>query len=158
MTVRMELSRILIREMTDMQIIELTEVGGERKFPIVIGLPEAFAIERRLKGIEIPRPQTHDLLASVIEQLGGTLKQIVISNLAEGTFFAKLVIQRNGEEIEVDSRPSDAIALGVAEDVPIYVAEHVLEQTDADAAKLFEPESDEFELDEDDDEDEEDKE
>ena len=136
MAVLMELSRIFIREMTDMQIIELSEVDGDRTFPIVIGLPEAFAIERRLKGIEIPRPQTHDLLASVIRHLGGKLKRIIINDLAEGTFFAKLVIDQDGQEVEVDSRPSDAIALGVAEDVPIYVAEHVLAQTQADAAEL----------------------
>jgi len=132
MPVLMELSRIFIREMTDMQIIELTEVDGDRSFPIVIGLPEAFAIERRLKGIEIPRPQTHDLLASVIRDLGGKLNRIVINDLAEGTFFAKLVVTQDGREVEIDSRPSDAIALGVAEDVPIYVAEHVLAQTQAD--------------------------
>lgn len=133
MAVLMELSRIFIREMTDMQIIELSEVDGDRTFPIVIGLPEAFAIERRLKGIEIPRPQTHDLLASTIRHLGGKLNRIIINDLAEGTFFAKLIIDQDGREIEVDSRPSDAIALGVAEDVPIYVAEHVLAQTQADA-------------------------
>ena len=144
--VHMELSRIFIREMTDMQIIELTEVDGDRTFPIVIGLPEAFAIERRLKGIEIPRPQTHDLLATVIKSLGGQLIRIVINDLAEGTFFAKLVIDQDGREIEVDSRPSDAIALGVAEDVPIYVAEHVLEQTESDANKS------QFEVNDDDDE------
>jgi len=132
MNVRMELSRIFIREMTDMQIIELTEVDGERTFPIVIGLPEAFAIERRLKGIEIPRPQTHDLLASVIKELGGELEEIVISDLVDGTFYAKLNITQNGETLEVDCRPSDAIALGVAEDVPIYVADHVLAQTESD--------------------------
>src|SRR5688572_28766992 len=132
MAVLMELSRIFIREMTDMQIIELSEVDGDRTFPIVIGLPEAFAIERRLKGIEIPRPQTHDLLASVIRELGGKLNRIIINDLAEGTFFAKLIINQDGREVEVDSRPSDAIALGVAEDVPIYVAEHVLAQTQAD--------------------------
>jgi bifunctional DNase/RNase len=135
MAVLMELSRIFIREMTDMQIIELTEVDGDRTFPIVIGLPEAFAIERRLKGIEIPRPQTHDLLAAVIKALGGQLNRIIINDLSEGTFFAKLVVNQNGQEIEIDSRPSDAIALGVAEDVPIYVADHVLEQTEADANK-----------------------
>lgn len=133
MAVLMELSRIFIREMTDMQIIELSEVDGERTFPIVIGLPEAFAIERRLKGIEIPRPQTHDLLASVIRELGGKLNRIVINDLSEGTFFAKLIVTQDGREVEIDSRPSDAIALGVSEDVPIYVAEHVLAQTQADA-------------------------
>jgi bifunctional DNase/RNase len=142
MAVRMELSRIFIREMTDMQIIELTEVDGDRTFPIVIGLPEAFAIERRLKGIEIPRPQTHDLLASVIDHLGGTLKEIVVNDLVDGTFYAKLIIDLDGEDIEVDSRPSDAIALGVAENVPIYVAEQVLDQTEADASTDFDLESD----------------
>jgi bifunctional DNase/RNase len=142
MAVRMELSRIFIREMTDMQIIELTEVEGDRTFPIVIGLPEAFAIERRLKGIEIPRPQTHDLLASVIDHLGGTLKEIVVNDLVDGTFYAKLIIDQDGEEIEVDSRPSDAIALGVAESVPIYVAEQVLDQTEADSSADFDLESD----------------
>ncbi len=142
MAVRMELSRIFIREMTDMQIIELTEIDGDRTFPIVIGLPEAFAIERRLKGIEIPRPQTHDLLASVIDHLGGTLKEIVVNDLVDGTFYAKLIIDQDGEEIEVDSRPSDAIALGVAENVPIYVAEQVLDQTEADASADFDLESD----------------
>ncbi len=96
MVVRMELSRIFIREMTDMQIIELTEVDGERTFPIVIGLPEAFAIERRLKGIDIPRPQTHDLLSAVIGQLGGELKEIVVTDLVDGTFYARLVIEQDG--------------------------------------------------------------
>src|SRR5688572_18468361 len=155
MPVLMELSRIFIREMTDMQIIELSEVDGERTFPIVIGLPEAFAIERRLKGIEIPRPQTHDLLASVITQLDGQLQRIVISHLSEGTFYARLVIEKDGQEIEVDSRPSDAIALGVAEDAPIYVAEEVLEQTQRDAveASEFEADDDDEDAGEDDDDD-----
>ena len=145
MAVRMELSRIFIREMTDMQIIELSEVDGDRTFPIVIGLPEAFAIERRLKGIDIPRPQTHDLLATIIGHMGGQLKEIVINDLIDGTFFAKLIIEQDGQEIEVDSRPSDAIALGVAEDAPIYVAEHVLTQTESDAASGFELEPDDEE-------------
>jgi len=145
--VPMELSRILIREMTDMQIVELTETDGQRTFPIVIGLPEAFAIERRLKGIEIPRPQTHDLLASVIQHLGASLKQIVINDLIDGTFYAKLIVVQNGEEIEIDSRPSDALALGVAEDVPIFVAEHVLEQTQSDIEPDDDADLGEFELD-----------
>ncbi len=130
--VRMELSRIFIREMSDMQVIELTEVGGERSFPIVIGLPEAFAIERRLKGIRAARPQTHDLLSSVIDALGGRLVRIEIHTLDSGTFHARIVACRaDGEEVDIDSRPSDAIAVGVAEGVPIYVSESVL----AEAAK-----------------------
>lgn len=133
MGVQVELSRIFIREMTEMQIIELAELGGDRSFPIVIGLPEAFAIERRLKGIEIARPQTHDLLGSIITMLGGTLLRIEINNLIEGTFFAVLVIEQGGSELHVDSRPSDAIALGVAHDVPILVAEEVLEEASAES-------------------------
>ncbi len=127
MAVEMALSRILIRELNDYQIIELREVEGDRTFPIVIGLPEAQAIDRRLKGIEIKRPQTHDLLANMIEELGGTLESITINDLSEHTFFARLNIRQNGKSIAVDSRPSDAIALGIAADVPIFVAEHVLE-------------------------------
>ena len=135
MALRMELSRILIRELNDYQIIELREAGnGEdtdaesrRSFPIVIGLPEAQAIERRIKGIPIKRPQTHDLLANVITQLGGALKSITITDLAEHTFFATLDVQKDGTLLHIDCRPSDAIALGIANDVPIFVAEHVLE-------------------------------
>ena len=132
MGVQVELSRIFIREMTEMQIIELAELEGSRSFPIVIGLPEAFAIERRLKGIEIARPQTHDLLGSIITMLGGTLTRIDITNLDEGTFYAVLVIEQDGSELHVDSRPSDAIALGIAHGVPIMVSEEVLELASAE--------------------------
>lgn len=134
MLVPVHLSRILIREMADMQVIELSESGGTRKFPIVIGLPEAFAIDRRIKGVQVARPQTHDLLAETIRALGGTLRAIHIHDIESGTFFARLVIERDGETIEVDSRPSDAIALGVADNVPILVEEHVIDEATSDAA------------------------
>jgi uncharacterized protein len=143
MPVRMELSRILIRELNDYQIIELREVTQDgddvaqkengRSFPIVIGLTEAQAIERRLKGISIKRPQTHDLLANVIEHLGGKLESISINDLADHTFFATLDVRtRDGEIVHIDSRPSDAIALGIAGNVPVYVAEHVLDAASKD--------------------------
>ena len=128
MSVQMELNKIIISEMQDQQIIVLREVDGDRRFSIVIGSNEALAIDRRLKGIVHPRPLTHDLLASVIEQMGGAVDRIEINNLQEHTFYARIHIRRDGEVIKVDSRPSDAIALGVATMVPIYVAEHVLEQ------------------------------
>lgn len=134
MAVMMELSRILIRELSDYQLIELREADGDRSFPIVIGLPEAQAIERRLKGIEIKRPQTHDLLAAVIHQLGGELVSITINDLSDHTFFASLDVRdTKGDLVRIDSRPSDAIALGIANDVPIYVEEHVLDEAQQDA-------------------------
>lgn len=162
MPVRMELSRILIRELSDYRLIELREVAptspeiadltdtaggkdpsaakptysqveGGRSFPIVIGLTEAQAIERGLKGIVIKRPQTHDLLANVITALGGTLESICINDLAEHTFFAQLNIRTaDGKLVQVDSRPSDAIALGIGKNVPILVEEHVLDAAQRD--------------------------
>src|SRR5277367_3605158 len=128
MSVQMELHKIIISEMQHEQIIVLKEVDGERKFPIVIGSDVAYAIDRRLKGIAHPRPLTHDLLANVIEQLGGHIERIEINNLEEHTFFSRIHIRHNGEVLQIDSRPSDAIALGVATAVPIYVAEHVLNE------------------------------
>ena len=132
MSVQMELSRILIREITDAQFIELREIGGDRTFPIVVGKPEAYAIDRRLKGIEPERPQTHELLATLVETLGGELKRISIDDLVDGTFFAKLHVQQGDVEHQIDSRPSDAIALGVAMQVPIFVEEHVLNEVEKD--------------------------
>jgi len=129
MSVQMELHKIIISEMQEQQIIVLKEVDGERKFPIVIGNSEACAIDRRLKGIPTPRPMTHDLLASVIENLGGAIDHIEINDLQAHTFFARIHIRQNGKKhIEIDSRPSDAIALGIATVVPIFVADHVLEE------------------------------
>jgi uncharacterized protein len=128
MSVQMELHRIIISEMQDQQVIELKEVDGERKFPIVIGNHEAMAIDRRLKGIPTPRPMTHDLLASVIEQLGGKIERIEINSLLDHTFFARIIIRRDGQMTDIDSRPSDAIALGIATMVPIYVSEQVLDE------------------------------
>ncbi len=122
----MELKRIIINDIADQQIIVLKEVDGERQFPIVIGIFEAGSIERRVKGIPAPRPLTHDLLTNVIEHLGGELQDIFINELREHTYFAKLRIRQEGELVEVDSRPSDAIALAVTARVPIYVSEDVL--------------------------------
>ncbi len=126
MSIQMELNKIIISEMQPEQIIVLKEVDGERTFPIVIGSAEAYAIDRRLKGIVHPRPLTHDLLASVIENMGGSVERIEINDLQDHTFFARIMVRQNGTMLKIDSRPSDAIALGVATMVPIFVAEHVL--------------------------------
>ncbi len=128
MPVQMELARIIISEINDQQIIYLREVGGSRTFPILIGIFEAGSIDRRVKGLEAPRPLTHDLLVSVIEHLGGEPHSVVITELREHTYFATLRIMQDGEMVEVDSRPSDAIAIAVTCEphLPIFVAEDVL--------------------------------
>lgn len=128
MEVRMDLARIVISDTSEQQIIVLKERSGDRQFPIVIGLTEAYAIDRRVKNIMSPRPLTHDLLANVIRELNAELEKIVIYDLRDHTYFAKLVIRHDGALLEVDSRPSDAIALGVASDTPIYVEDSVLRQ------------------------------
>lgn len=128
MPVHMELKRIIISEVQDQQVILLREVEGDRSFPIVIGIFEATSIDRRVKGLPSPRPLTHDLVASVIDQMGGELQDVFISELRDHTYFAKLRIRLDGELVEVDSRPSDAIALAVTAKVPIYVAEDVINE------------------------------
>ena len=129
MPVQMQLSRIIISEINDQQIIYLKEVDGDRQFPILIGIFEATSIDRRVKSHRPPRPLTHDLIVSVVETLGAELDSVVISELRDHTYFAKLRIRQDGELIEVDSRPSDAIAVAVtcSPPLPIYVAEEVLE-------------------------------
>jgi hypothetical protein len=128
----MELKRIIISEISESQVILLREVEGtpddRRSFPIVIGIFEATSIDRRVKGIPNPRPLTHDLVTNVVESMGGEIQDVFISELREHTYFAKLRIRHEGELIEVDARPSDAIALAVTAKVPIYVAEDVLDE------------------------------
>jgi len=127
MEVEVELSKIIINEAVDQQIIVLKELEGERSFPIVIGMTEILAIDRRLKNIQLPRPMTHDLLENVIDQVGGEVEKVVINDLSNGTFYARLHINSDGETVEVDSRPSDAIALGVGVGAPIFVDDQVFE-------------------------------
>jgi bifunctional DNase/RNase len=127
--VQMELKRIIISEVHEQQIIVLREVEGDRSFPIVIGIFEATSIDRRVKNIVPPRPLTHDLIVSAVEQLGGEVQDIVISDLQDHTYFAKLRIRKDGELTEIDCRPSDAIAVAVTAKVPIWVAEDVLAET-----------------------------
>jgi len=128
MPVLMELSRIIISEINDQQVIYLKETEGSRQFPILIGIFEATRIDRRVKGYPSPRPLTHDLIVSVIEQLGGQLQDVVISELKEHTYYARLRVRQDGELIEIDARPSDAIAVAVTcqPPLPIYVNEEVL--------------------------------
>jgi bifunctional DNase/RNase len=129
----------------------LKEIGGERRLPIIIGSFEAQHIALELEGIKPPRPLTHDLLRNIIEQLGFSISHVYISELRDGTFFAKIKMDVGSME-EIDSRPSDAIALALKFSVPIYVSEEVMnevafipekeEEEEGDEANLFKtPES-----------------
>jgi hypothetical protein len=127
MDIEVELSRIIIDETSDQQVIVLKEKAGERSLPIVIGIVEIMAIDRRLKGKTTIRPLTHDLLGNIIDALGAKVEKVVISDLRNHTYFATIHLNINGKNVKVDSRPSDAIAVGIATNVPIYVAEHVFD-------------------------------
>lgn len=116
----------------------LKEIGGERRLPIIIGSFEAQHIALELEGIKPPRPLTHDLIKNIIEQLGFSISYIYINELRDGTFFAKIKMDVGSLE-EIDSRPSDAIALALKFSVPIYVAEEVMSEVG------FIPEKDETE-------------
>lgn len=122
------LSHVVIDEHAEQQVVFVSERGGTRRFPITIGVFEATAIDRAVKGQRFPRPLTHDLLMTCLESLGARLAEVRIVDLQEHTFFARLVLVHGDQPpIEVDCRPSDAIALLVRRaEVPLLVAEHVL--------------------------------
>ena len=128
--VRMQVARIVIVDSSEEKasMLVLREVDGERAFPILIGVNEAYAIDRRLKGLVLHRPLTHDLTLNIIQEMDGELEQIVISELKDQTFYAKLMVRRNGELLEIDSRPSDALAIGAGTETPVYVDESVLNE------------------------------
>lgn len=129
MEVEVELSKIIINETVAQQVVVLKETKGERRyFPMVIGMPEILAIDRRLKGIKYPRPLTHDLLANLISGMGGVLIRVQITNLKDHTFFANLMINLNGKQVNVDCRPSDGMALAAGLKVPLFVDEQVFEK------------------------------
>ena len=134
MQVEMQLARIIISEINEQQIIYLREVNGSRQFPIVIGIFEATSIDRRVKNYDTPRPLTHDLIVNCVESLGGEFDCVMITELREHTYYAKLRVKHQGRTIDIDARPSDAIAVAVTCNPPltIFVAEEVLEDASSD--------------------------
>ena len=110
------------------RVVILKEKAAARYLPIWIGPAEADAIAVKLQDVAVPRPLTHDLLDSIIRTLGGSINHITVSNLTNDTFYATIAIQRNGENLEIDARPSDALALAVRTDVPIFAEEIVMEK------------------------------
>lgn len=128
MEIAVELAQIVINEEADQQIVVLRELTEpKRSFPIVIGMSEVLAIDRRLKGIELPRPMTHDLLENVIDELGGDIEKVVVCDLRDHTFFAMIHVLQDDEIIEIDSRPSDALALAAGLDVPLFVEDSIFD-------------------------------
>ena len=123
-----ELARIVINEQSPEQVIVLREIDGQRQFPIVIGIFEAWAIDRKVKEIDMPRPMTHDLLANVIDELGARLERVTINALDGSTFFARLIVQQEDRQVSIDCRPSDAVALAVRVGVPISVSREVFDK------------------------------
>ncbi len=112
--------------MTQHRVVVLKETDSDRYLPIWIGPFEADAITIQLQGVQVPRPLTHDLLKSVIRELGVKVSHVLVTELRNDTFFAQIVVDVNGKSMEIDSRPSDAIALAVRVGAPIFVSEQVM--------------------------------
>ena len=127
--IQVELSKIIIDEKRQDQVIVLKEKKGDRQFPIVIGFLEASSIKMKLSGLEVPRPMTHDLLIATIDGLGAKLERLMIDKLVDNTFHAKLELKTSdGQTKIIDARPSDGIALAVRSNAPIFVEEEVLKK------------------------------
>lgn len=139
--IRVSLVGVRVEVPSNQPIVLLREDEGGRYLPIFIGPPEATAIVYALQGMETPRPMTHDLFKTVLDDLAVRLTRVVITRLEEGTFYAEIELEREGGTLQISSRPSDAIALAVRyeEQVPIFVEEEVLEE----AGVVFEAEEDE---------------
>jgi len=126
----MELSKIIIDEKSQEQVIVLKEKTGTRLLPIIIGINEALAIRLKLSNFEPPRPLTHDLLKSVIETLGAAVEKIFIDKVIDNTFHAKIFLKhQDGSDVLVDARPSDSIALAVRCSAPVFVEDEILERS-----------------------------
>ncbi len=128
---QVEIKGLMLDPSSNIPIVILRDLGSQLFLPIWIGVFEANAIALRLEGVEPPRPLTHDLLRSVIEQLGGRIGKIVISDLRESTFFAMIHVQSTDHHVTIDARPSDAIALALRTGSPIFVLRSVLEKAQA---------------------------
>jgi bifunctional DNase/RNase len=127
-SVEMNIESIRVSIMNYQRVVILKEKAAERYLPIWIGAAEADAIAVRLQEVAVARPLTHDLLRSAIESLGGQVTSVVVNDLANDTFFAHIIVDVNGRQLEIDSRPSDAIALAVRSRVPIFAEESVLDR------------------------------
>jgi bifunctional DNase/RNase len=127
--VRMEIYGVSFDLVGKTPIVLLKTVAGNKFLPIWIGQPEAAAILMKLQEAPVPRPMTHDLAADLVQQLGGEVVSIAVTELRDSTFYASITVRQNGNEIEIDSRPSDAIAIAIRVDAPIFAADEVIEES-----------------------------
>ena len=142
--IEVKVVNVAIDANSKMPVMVLKEKTGEKTLPIWIGLFEAQAIALALENVKPPRPLTHDLAKSLIEKLEGKVDKVVISDLKNNTFYAQILIKKNGESIKVDSRPSDAIALALRLNVPIFIDETVLDKVTIGGKPIGEDELEEF--------------
>jgi bifunctional DNase/RNase len=126
-----ELARVVLSEMSTRQVVVLQEKGGDRELPILVGMFEVLAIHRTLNREPPPRPLTHELFGGLLSILDIQLQKVVINDLRDNTFYGRMFVQQNGKVYDVDSRPSDAIALAVQKRAPIFVEESVFEKADS---------------------------
>ncbi len=121
------LSKIKVDENRHEQLVVFREKDGNRLLPVVIGLPEIHAIKLKLGNVKPPRPMTHDLMLRIVQDLGGKLQRVVIDKLENSTFHAKIyILKENGQEVVVDSRPSDSVAIALRAQVPVFVEDSIL--------------------------------
>ena len=128
MLIEMSIKGLMVDPITNMPIVILRDAENQRVLPIWVGPVEANAIALQIENVAPPRPMTHDLLKNVLAELGATLKRVVVSDLRDNTFYAYLELDRAGEMVLIDSRPSDAIALSLRTKAPVFVHSRVLEQ------------------------------
>jgi bifunctional DNase/RNase len=126
--IKVLIDSIRVSLMSQLRVVILKDPLSGRYLPIFIGPCEAEAIAVKLQNVSVERPLTHDLLKSVLSELGGTVQHIIVNDLRQDTFYAQIIVDQNGQTLSIDSRPSDAIALSVRLDVPIYVAETVMDR------------------------------
>ncbi len=131
MAIKMEVKALIVDPIANMPVVILRDTEEKNFLPIWVGVFEANAIALQMEGITTPRPMTHDLLRNIILEISGNVVQVVINNLQENTFYAQIHLRLNGKAFTIDSRPSDAIALALRMQAPVFVDESVLEKSRA---------------------------
>jgi hypothetical protein len=129
MEVEMKIRGLMMDPMTNMPIVVLKDLGGDSVLPIWVGIYEANAIALEIEKVTTPRPMTHDLIKVLLTGLEATVRKVVVSELKDDTFYALIWVEREGELMSIDSRPSDALAVALRHDCPIYVEEKVLQSS-----------------------------